>query len=208
MSGPEIFAYSIIGLAIVAVFMGITTVRQGYEYTIERFGRYRVTLRPGLHVIVPFMDRVGHKINMMERVADVPSQLAKQLQRAAAPPPAGFPPGPPDDVAVSPLRVDDEREGIRAERHRDVVGLSLAGERVVLVSDPKVAADVMIDRAGLFVKEGTAFFPGSSLAGEGLLVSDGESWARQRRLSNPAFRAAAVDAYATAMARALSLIHI
>ena len=77
-----------------------------------------------------------------------------------------------------------------------------AGERVVLVSDPKVAADVMIDRAGLFVKEGTAFFPGSSLAGEGLLVSDGESWARQRRLSNPAFRAAAVDAYATAMARA------
>ncbi|ACO62511.1 predicted protein [Micromonas commoda] len=135
-------------------------------------------------------------------VADVPSQLAKQLQRAAAPPPAGFPPGPPDDVAVAlgadPLAfiVDTQR------RHGDVVGLSLAGERVVLVSDPKVAADVMIDRAGLFVKEGTAFFPGSSLAGEGLLVSDGESWARQRRLSNPAFRAAAVDAYATAMARA------
>ena len=135
-------------------------------------------------------------------VADVPSQLAKQLQRAAAPPPAGFPPGPPDDVAVAlgadPLAfiVDTQR------RHGDVVGLSLAGERVVLVSDPKVAADVMIHRAGLFVKEGTAFFPGSSLAGEGLLVSDGESWARQRRLSNPAFRAAAVDAYATAMARA------
>ena len=135
-------------------------------------------------------------------VADVPSQLAKQLQRAAAPPPAGFPPGPPDDVAVAlgadPLAfiVDTQRQ------HGDVVGLSLAGERVVLVSDPKVAADVMIDRAGLFVKEGTAFFPGSSLAGEGLLVSDGESWARQRRLSNPAFRAAAVDAYATAMARA------
>ena len=135
-------------------------------------------------------------------VADVPSQLAKQLQRAAAPPPAGFPPGPPDDVAVAlgadPLAfiVDTQR------RHGDVVGLSLAGERVVLVADPKVAADVMIHRAGLFVKEGTAFFPGSSLAGEGLLVSDGESWARQRRLSNPAFRAAAVDAYATAMARA------
>ena len=132
-------------------------------------------------------------------VADVPSQLAKQLQRAAAPPPAGFPPGPPDDVAVAlgadPLAfiVDTQR------RHGDVVGLSLAGERVVLVSDPKVAADVMIDRAGLFVKEGTAFF--RWLRG-GLLVSDGESWARQRRLSNPAFRAAAVDAYATAMARA------
>jgi hypothetical protein len=56
------------------------------------------------------------------------------------------------------------------------VGLSLAGERVVLVSDPAVAADVMIRRAHLFVKEGTAFFPGSSLAGEGLLVSDGDVW--------------------------------
>ena len=84
----------------------------------------------------------------------------------------------------------------------DVVGLSLAGERVVLVSDPTVAADVMIDRAELFVKEGTAFFPGSSLAGEGLLVSDGDSWARQRRLSNPAFRKAAVETYANAMASA------
>ena len=73
-------------------------------------------------------------------VADVPSQLAKQLQRAAAPPPAGFPPGPPDDVAVAlgadPLAfiVDTQRQ------HGDVVGLSLAGERGVLVSDPKVAA--------------------------------------------------------------------
>ena len=80
--------------------------------------------------------------------------------------------------------------------------MRLAGEHVVLVSDPDVVRDVAIDRADLFVKEGTAFFPGSSLAGEGLLVSDGEKWARQRRLSNPAFRAAAVDAYATAMTRA------
>ena len=81
-------------------------------------------------------------------------------------------------------------------------GLRLAGERVVLVADPDVADDVMIRRAHLFVKEGTAFFPGSSLAGEGLLVSDGDVWARQRRLSNPAFRRAAVDTYADAMANA------
>jgi hypothetical protein len=45
----------------------------------------------------------------------------------------------------------------------------------------------------VFVKAGTAFFPGSSLTGNGLLVSDGEEWKRQRRLSNPAFRKAAVD---------------
>lgn len=54
----------------------------------------------------------------------------------------------------------------------------------------------------LYAEEGTAFFPGSSLAGEGLLVSDGDVWARQRRLSNPAFRRASVDTYADAMAKA------
>ena len=46
------------------------------------------------------------------------------------------------------------------------------------------------------MQEGTAFFPGSRLAGNGLLVSDGALWKRQRRLSNPAFRKAAVDSYA------------
>ena len=70
------------------------------------------------------------------------------------------------------------------------------------MGDPDVAADVLVHRAPLFVKEGTAFFPGSSLAGEGLLVSDGDVWARQRRLTNPAFRRAAVDTYASSMANA------
>ena len=67
--------------AIVAAILGMTVVRkaviivtQGYEYTLERFGRYSETLRPGFHFIIPFMNRVGHRINMMERVADVPSQ--------------------------------------------------------------------------------------------------------------------------------------
>lgn len=49
---------------------------------------------------------------------------------------------------------------------------------------------------GLGIQEGTAFFPNSSLAGNGLLVSDGAVWRRQRQLSNPAFRTAAVQAYA------------
>jgi len=48
-------------------------------------------------------------------------------------------------------------------------------------------------------QEGTAFFPGSSLAGEGLLVSDGPTWRRQRQLANPAFRRAAVDSYAAVL---------
>jgi regulator of protease activity HflC (stomatin/prohibitin superfamily) len=67
--------------AIIAAILGVTVVRkaviivtQGYEYTLERFGRYRTTLRPGFHFVLPFVNRVGHKVNMMERVLDVPSQ--------------------------------------------------------------------------------------------------------------------------------------
>jgi hypothetical protein len=89
-------------------------------------------------------------------------------------------------------------EDVRA-RHGPVAGLLLGGERVVLVSDPAAARQVLIDRADIFVKEGTAFFPGSALTGNGLLVSDGDVWRRQRRMANPAFRRAAVEGYAAQM---------
>ena len=74
MAGFDSFVIGFLGLAIVLVVLGIKKVDQGMEYTVERFGRYTRSLRPGLNFIVPVFDTVGHKVNMMERVMDVPSQ--------------------------------------------------------------------------------------------------------------------------------------
>jgi regulator of protease activity HflC (stomatin/prohibitin superfamily) len=69
-----IWAVILTVLAVVIVRKAVIIVRQGYEYTIERFGRFRSSFVPGFHLILPFVNRVGHKVNMMERVLDVPSQ--------------------------------------------------------------------------------------------------------------------------------------
>jgi regulator of protease activity HflC (stomatin/prohibitin superfamily) len=74
MFGFQEFVIFILILAVALVAMGVKSVPQGMEYTVERFGRYTRTLRPGLNLITPIIDRVGAKLNMMERVMDVPSQ--------------------------------------------------------------------------------------------------------------------------------------
>ncbi len=71
------FSITLIGagiLLVLVLFAGAKVVPQGYNYTVERFGRYTRTLKPGLSLIVPFIDGVGRKLNMMEQVLDVPHQ--------------------------------------------------------------------------------------------------------------------------------------
>ncbi len=74
LDGFTLFALALFAFALILVWLGVVTVPQGKEFTVERFGRYTRTLSPGLHLIVPLIDKIGSRISMMETVLDVPSQ--------------------------------------------------------------------------------------------------------------------------------------
>ena len=70
------FAFAALVFVIALIFMGVKMVPQGFNYTVERFGRYVYTLPPGLGLLVPIIYRVGRKVNMMEQVLDIlPQQV-------------------------------------------------------------------------------------------------------------------------------------
>ena len=73
--GPSIIvAIVVVVVAIIVLAKWVQIVPQGYEWTVERFGKYTRTLPPGLHFLMPFIYAVGRKMNMMEQVLAVPSQ--------------------------------------------------------------------------------------------------------------------------------------
>ena len=74
LGGVEILGLFLIVLAALAVWSTVKVVPQGYNWTVENFGRYTRTLSPGLHILIPVMERVGSRLNMKEQVMDIPSQ--------------------------------------------------------------------------------------------------------------------------------------
>ncbi|MFK7903055.1 MAG: SPFH domain-containing protein [Nitratireductor sp.] len=74
MLGFDIWAIVVLVVLVFLLFAGVKQVPQGYNYTVERFGRYTRTLKPGLNLIIPIFDKIGARMNMMEQVLDVPTQ--------------------------------------------------------------------------------------------------------------------------------------
>jgi len=73
-AGLELFGPILVVLAVATLWSTVKIIPQGYNYTVENFGRYTRTLPPGLHFLIPVMERIGTRMNMKEQVLDIPSQ--------------------------------------------------------------------------------------------------------------------------------------
>lgn len=74
ITGFELFAVLLVFLAVAGLWTTVKVVPQGFNYTVENFGRYTRTLSPGLHLLFPIVEHVGRRVNMKEQVMDIPSQ--------------------------------------------------------------------------------------------------------------------------------------
>ena len=74
LSDFTIFVLIFLGMSVILVFLGVKSVPQAQQWTVERFGKYTKTLDPGLHLIVPAVDVISKKLSMMETVMDIPAQ--------------------------------------------------------------------------------------------------------------------------------------
>ncbi len=74
MEAFGVFSIALVALSIFILWSTVKIVPQGFQFTVERFGRYVKTIKPGLHLLTPFVDRVGRRMNMMEQVFDIPAQ--------------------------------------------------------------------------------------------------------------------------------------
>lgn len=124
-SGSMIFVLALAFLVLLTLWLGIVIVPQGFEYTVERFGRFRMTLKPGLNLIVPYVDRVRFKVNVQETVLDIPSQVVITRDNATV---------TVDGVAFYQVIVA-EQAAYQVQNLRDaIVNLSLTNTRTAIGS--------------------------------------------------------------------------